>query len=317
MKPPKVMMTDFLQDTDCSKKEIIEIFDFAKTLKSESKKGKRHSYLSGKTLGMIFEKSSTRTRVSFEVGAHQLGAQAIFLSKNDIQMGRGEPIPDTAKVLSRYVDMIMIRTFGHDIAENLAQYASVPVINGLTDVYHPCQSYADFFTIYEREKDFSGIKLSFIGDGNNMAHSLLLTGALLGADITIASPKSYFPKKQIIEKAKSIALLSGSTINITQSVEEAFIGANYLYTDVWASMGQEKEHAKRKKAFSKYKLTMNLLRKYCPDAKIMHCLPAHRGEEVDDVILDSPNSIIFDEAENRMHIQKAIMCALSLKDKGK
>ncbi|HEY1407045.1 MAG TPA: ornithine carbamoyltransferase [Spirochaetota bacterium] len=313
MKIPKLRTNDFLKDTDCSTTEIISLFKLAAELKAATRKGKCHTLLKGKTLGMIFEKSSTRTRVSFEVGTYQLGGHALFLSKNDIQMGRGEPIEDTARVLSRYVDGIMIRTFAHSIVDELAKFADIPVINGLTDLYHPCQSYADYFSIYERESALSGLTLAFIGDGNNMAHSLLLTGALLGVNVAVAAPKGYQPDNEIVAEAEKIARRSGSSITITTNVEDAARGAQYLYTDVWASMGQEKEALKRKKAFSKYKITMGLIKKCCPDAKVMHCLPAHRGEEVDDIVLDSPHSIIFDEAENRLHIQKAIMCALLTK----
>jgi ornithine carbamoyltransferase len=310
MKIPNLHSTDLRKDTDCTPDEILSLFKLAAELKSAQKKGKRHHLLAGKTLGMIFEKSSTRTRVSFEAGMYQLGGNALFLSKNDIQMGRGEPIEDTARVLSRYLDGIMIRTFAQSTVDDLAKYADIPIINGLTDVYHPCQAYADFFTIYEREKSLSGINIAFIGDGNNVANSLLLTGALLGISVSVASPKGYQPDKKIVAEAEQIARKSGANINITTGVEDAARGAHYLYTDVWASMGQEKEALKRKKAFSKYKISMGLIKKCCPTAKVMHCLPAHRGEEVDEMVLDSPHSIIFDEAENRLHIQKAIMCAL-------
>jgi ornithine carbamoyltransferase len=307
---PKVHTAHFLKDTDFSTEEILTLFRFAEKMKSDTKKGKLQTFLSGQTLGMIFEKSSTRTRVSFEVGMYQLGGHALFLSKNDIQLGRGETIEDTARVLSRYLDGIMIRTFKQSDIEALAQSGSIPVINALTDDFHPCQAYADYFTIFEREKGFTGIKLAYIGDGNNVAHSLLLTGALLGVNVSIASPKGYQVSPAVVREAEKIAQLSGSVIDITTDVEKAAYGSQYLYTDVWASMGQEKEAAKRRKALKKYKISMNLIRKCCPDAKVMHCLPAHRGEEVDEIVLDSPHSIIFDEAENRLHIQKAIMCVL-------
>lgn len=307
---PRIKAKHFLKDTDCSAAEILSLFNFAEKLKREIKKGKVHHHLKGQALGMIFEKSSTRTRVSFETGMFQLGGHALFLGRNDIQMGRGETVEDTAQVLSRYLNGIMIRTFKQSDVETLASCGSIPVINALTDDYHPCQSYADYFTIFEREKGFSGLKLAFIGDGNNVANSLLLTGAILGVDVSIASPKGYQVPASVVKEAQKIAELSGSVIDITTEVEKAAYGAQYLYTDVWASMGQEKETAKRKKALAKYKITMNLIRKCSPDAKVMHCLPAHRGEEVDENVLDSPHSIIFDEAENRLHIQKAIMCSL-------
>jgi ornithine carbamoyltransferase len=307
---PKVNAKHFLKDTDFSANEIISLFSFAQKMKAETKKGKVQNYLVGKTLGMIFEKSSTRTRVSFEVGMYQLGGHALFLSKNDIQMGRGETIEDTAKVLSRYVNGIMIRTFDQSIPETLARAGSIPVINALTDSFHPCQSYADYFTIFEREKGLSGLKLAFVGDGNNVANSLVLTGSILGVNVSVASPKGYQVDPAIIEEAKTIAIKTGSKIEITTDIDSAAENANYLYTDVWASMGQEKESLKRRKALAKYRITMNLIKKCCPTARVMHCLPAHRGEEVDDVVLDSPYSIIFDEAENRLHLQKAILCAL-------
>jgi ornithine carbamoyltransferase len=310
---PKIAAKHFLKDTDCSKEEILSLFKFTEKLKNETKKGKKHHLLKGKTLGMIFAKSSTRTRVSFETGMYQLGGYALFLGQNDIQLGRGETIEDTAKVLSRYLNGIMIRTFKQSDVEGLAQHGSIPVINALTDDYHPCQAYADYFSIFEREGGFSGIKLAFIGDGNNVANSLLLTGATLGVDVSIASPKGYQVPASVVKEAQKIAETSGSVIDITTEIEKAAYGAQYLYTDVWASMGQEKEAAKRKKALGKYKITMNLIRKCSPDAKVMHCLPAHRGEEVDANVLDSPHSIIFDEAENRLHIQKSIMCALMAK----
>ena len=310
MKIPHVHAHDLLKDTDFNGKEILDLFRFSAELKAATKKGKRCRILEGKTLGMIFEKSSTRTRVSFEVGMYQLGGQALFLSRNDIQLGRGETVPDTARVLARYLDGIMIRTFEQEKVAELAKYADIPIINGLTDSFHPCQAYTDYFTIYERETGLSGLKLAFIGDGNNMVHSLLLTGALLGVHVSIASPKGYMPDPAVVEEARTIALKSGSQIVVTSKIEEAADGADYLYTDVWTSMGQEKEMLKRKKAFAKYKITMELIRKCCPQAKVMHCLPAHRGEEVDADVLESPCSIIFDEAENRLHTQKGVMCAL-------
>jgi ornithine carbamoyltransferase len=310
---PHVNSNDFLKDTDFSEKEILSLFKFSADLKAETKKGRTNHLLAGKTLGMIFEKSSTRTRVSFEVGMYQLGGHALFLSKNDIQLGRGEPVSDTAEVLARYVDGIMIRTFEQEKVAEFAHYADIPLINGLTDSYHPCQAYTDYFTIFEREKSLKGLKLAFIGDGNNMVHSLLLTGAILGVHVSIASPKGYMPDPEVVQEAQTIALKSGSKIVITDRIEDAAHEAHYLYTDVWTSMGQEKEMIKRKKAFAKYQITMNLIKKCCPQAKLMHCLPAHRGEEVDNVVLDSPHSIIFDEAENRLHLQKGIMCTLMTK----
>jgi len=259
---------------------------------------------------MIFEKSSTRTRVSFETGIYQLGGQALFLSTSDIQLGRGEPFSDTAKVLSRYVNGIMIRTDDHDKVLSLAREASIPVINGLTDSYHPCQALTDFYTMYEKSGTLKGLKLAYVGDGNNVANSLIITAALLGIDIAVASPEKYKPEIEIVEEAYRYASRNGSSITITSDIDEAVKDADYLYTDVWTSMGQEKETARRKKAFAKYKITMEMVRKCSPGCMIMHCLPAHRGEEIDADVIDSSQSIIFDQAENRLHVQKAVMCVL-------
>ena len=309
MKTPTVKSKDLLTVTDLSKNEILDIFKFSLKLKRETYQGKLHRLLSGKTLAMIFEKSSTRTRVSFETGVQQLGGNALFLNKNDIQLGRGESVPDTARVLSRYVDGIMIRAFKQEMVAELARYADIPVINGLTDLYHPCQALTDLFTIYEREKNLK-VKLSYIGDGNNMAHSLLLCASILGVDISIASPKGYLPDKNIVERAFLLSKESGATVNITTDIDLAVENANYIYTDVWVSMGQEKEAGKRRRALSKYKISSKLLNK-CPDnCVVMHCLPAHRGEEIDDDVMDSNKSIIFDQAENRLHLQKGLLCAL-------
>ncbi|MBN2039834.1 MAG: ornithine carbamoyltransferase [Spirochaetes bacterium] len=306
-----VLRTNHLTSiTDLSYDEIISLFELTSRLKSCVKKNKKHAYLPGKTLAMIFEKSSTRTRVSFETGIFQLGGQGLFLDMNSLQLGRGETISDTARVFSRYVDAIMIRTFSHQRVIELANNSNIPVINGLSDTFHPCQALTDFFTIYERNKTLKGTKLLYIGDGNNVANSLLLGAAILGIDITIACPKSYEPDKDIIEKASIITLNSGAKINITSSIDEAAENANYIYTDVWISMGQEKEAAKKKKLFKKYKISKEILNKCAKDCLVMHCLPAHRGEEIDAEIMDSGRSIIFDQAENRLHIQKAVMCSL-------
>jgi len=310
MKIPKVKTKDLLTLTDLNKKEIIELFELAKKLKKNFHKGKINKCLKGKNLAMIFEKSSTRTRVSFEAGMNQLSGNGIFLSSDDIQIGRGETIEDTARVLSRYVHGIMIRTFSHEIATNLAKNASIPVINGLTDSFHPCQVLADYFTIYELEKDLSNVKLTYIGDGNNMANSLLLGAAILGINISVATPKNYKPELSVIEQTYQLSAQSGSIIEITTDMDVAVKNANYIYTDVWTSMGQEKESAKRKKAFAKYKITKDTINKCAPDCKIMHCLPAHRGEEIEADVIDSKNSIIFEEAENRLHVQKALLCIL-------
>lgn len=310
IKIPRVKSKDLLSVTDFSKEEIISIFELSKKLKDELKQGKINSYLKGKTLGMIFEKTSTRTRVSFEVAMFQLGGYALFLSRDDIQLGRGETVADTAKVLSRYLDGIMIRCYAHATAIELAQNSTIPVINGLTDMFHPCQALADFFTIYESNRNFKNVKLAFVGDGNNVAQSLMLTAAMLGVDFALACPKGYYPKKEVVEQAFSIASKSGSVITLTSDIALAVENATHLYTDVWVSMGQEKEASRRKKDFAKYKITKKILDKCAPDCKVMHCLPAHRGEEITDDVIDSPQSIVLDQAENRMHVQKAILCTL-------
>ena len=310
MKIPVLKTSDFLTLMDISPGEMIKLFEFTSYLKKNAKKGKFKKYLKNKTLAMIFEKNSTRTRVSFETGMHQLGGHALFLSSNDIQLGRGETIADTARVLSRYNSGIMIRTFEHEKIMSLAHHASIPVINGLSDSFHPCQALADYFTIYEREKNLSKVKITYIGDGNNVANSLLLGAALLGIDITIASPKKYSPEMNILERAFKISSVTDSNIMITTDVNEAVKGSDYIYTDVWISMGQEKESAKKRKAFSKYKVTEELLARTGKDTKILHCLPAYRGEEITEGVLDSSASIVFDQAENRLHCQKAVMCAL-------
>ncbi|MCL1910891.1 MAG: ornithine carbamoyltransferase [Leptospirales bacterium] len=313
MKIPKVRTKDLIDGTELNLEETLAIFEFAAELKNNLRKGKMREYLARKSLAMIFEKNSTRTRVSFEIGMYQLGGQAIFLSGNDIQISRGETLSDTAKVLSRYAAGIMIRTDKHEKAVKLAEESDVPVINGLTDMYHPCQALADMFTIYERQKSFKGVKLTYLGDGNNVAHSLLIICSLLGADISIASPKGYQPDPGITATAQKLAASSGSELLVTADIAKAVKEANYLYTDVWTSMGQEKETAKRRKAFLSYKITNALLKKAAPDCMVMHCLPAHRGEEIDADVIDSDRSVIFDQAENRLHVQKAVMCALMKK----
>lgn len=310
MKIPKVKTKDLLNVADLSREEILNLFDFTVKLKKDRQKGKRHTYLKKKSLAMIFEKSSTRTRVSFEAGIYQLGGQALFLSTSDIQLGRGETFADTAKVLSRYVDGIMIRTDDHQKVTDLAREATIPVINGLTDSFHPCQALTDYFTIYERNRDLKNIKMAYVGDGNNVANSLLLCAAILGSKISVATPKKYQPDIAVVEKAYQISSLSGAEITITSDIKAAVRDANYLYTDVWISMGQEKETARRKKDFAGFKITLDLVKKSAPGCKVMHCLPAHRGEEIDANVIDSPHSIVFDQAENRLHVQKSIMCAL-------
>ncbi|AUS28863.1 MULTISPECIES: ornithine carbamoyltransferase [Paenibacillus] len=301
---------DFLELDDYSPEEIQYLIDLAVEIKRKHKNGEAYQPLKGKTLGLIFEKSSTRTRVSFEVGMYQLGGHALFLSKNDIQLGRGEPISDMAQVMSRYLDGIMIRTFGHDNVVELARYASVPVINGLSDLAHPCQVLADYQTLYEQKGKLKGLKLAYIGDGNNMAHSLLIGGAKLGVHVSIASPAGYEPDPSVVAVSREIAKQTGSEIVITQSPQEAVKDADAIYTDVWASMGFEEEQKERELAFADFQVNEELVKLAKPDYLFLHCLPAHRGEEVSAGVIDGPHSVIFDEAENRLHAQKALLVAL-------
>ncbi|OIQ60111.1 ornithine carbamoyltransferase [Moorella thermoacetica] len=301
---------DFLSLKDFSSEEIFYLLDLADDLKAKLKRGEPHPLLAGKTLGMIFTKRSTRTRVSFEVGMYQLGGYPLFLTKDDLQLGRGETIADTARVLSRYLDGIMIRTYSHREVEELAEYASIPVINGLTDFLHPTQALADIMTIREWKGKLQGLNLTFVGDGNNVAHSLMYGGAKVGLNVTIACPSGYEPMPQVVEEARRIAAGNGCQITVTNNIKEAAEGADILYTDVWASMGQEDEAEKRRQAFRKYQINSELLKLAKPDAMVLHCLPAHRGEEITDEVMDGPRSAVFDEAENRLHAHKAIMVAL-------
>lgn len=295
---------------DWSEDEIYQSLALALKLKAEQKAGGCEKRLAGKTLAMIFAKSSTRTRVSFEVGAAQLGAHALFLSTADIQLGRGEPIADTAKVLSRMVDGIMIRTFRQSDLEQLAQHGSIPIINGLTDAFHPCQVLADLLTVYEHKGTLKGLKLAFIGDGNNMAHSLLIGCSKLGLDVAIASPKGYQPNPAYVGWAKENAKAHASRVEITEDPTAAADQADVVYTDVWASMGQEAEAQERQKAFDGYQVNESLMQCAKDDALFLHCLPAHRGEEVSAGVIDGAHSVVFDEAENRLHAQKAVMALL-------
>ncbi|MCG8499866.1 MAG: ornithine carbamoyltransferase [Firmicutes bacterium] len=303
-------MQHLLSLHDLTVEEVKNLLLLAKKLKSEQKKGLAHPLLKGKTLGMIFSKSSTRTRVSFEVGMVQLGGHPLFLSSNDIQLGRGETIYDTAKVLSRYIDGIMIRTFKQSDIEDLATYGSIPVINGLTDLLHPCQILADLLTVHEYKSKLEGLKMAYVGDGNNIAHSLLYGCAKVGMDIAVATPKGYGCDAEIIEKAKDDARLTGCSITITDDPVEAVKGADAVYTDTWVSMGQEKEKEERVKMFKPYQVNKELLAFAKQDAIFLHCLPAYRGFEVTEDIIDGPQSAIFDEAENRLHAQKAVMAQL-------
>lgn len=298
---------DFISLHDYSQEELTYFLDVADFLKAEKKAGRPTHYLKGKTLGMIFQKSSTRTRVSFEAGIYQLGGYGLFLSSNDLQIGRGEPVQDTARVLARYLDGIMIRTFSHEEVLKLAEYADIPVINGLTDLLHPCQVLADLQTIREYKRRLKGLKMAFVGDGNNMANSLMFGGAKMGMHVVIASPGGYRPDDDVTGKALADAAANGGKIEIVSDPLEAIKDADVIYTDVWASMGHEKEVAERMKAFEGYQVNSAALKLAQKDAIVLHCLPAHRGEEITDEVMEGPQSAIFDEAENRLHAQKAIM----------
>lgn len=305
----KLKGRDFLSLADFSREEIWYLLELAKDLKDKQKKGVPHRLLEGKTLGMIFQKSSTRTRVSFEAAMYHLGGLGMFLSRNDLQIGRGEPIEDTARVLARYCDGILIRTFAHQEVLDLAKYSDVPVINGLTDDYHPTQVLADLLTIWEHKGQLEGLKLAYIGDGNNMAHSLMIGGAIMGMEVTIATPQGYTPNPNMVELAKSLSK-NPEKITVVSSPEVAVEKAQILYTDVWASMGQEAEAAVRKKDFAGYQINSELLAHADKEAIVMHCLPAHRGEEISAEVMESRQSVVFDEAENRLHAHKAILAAM-------
>ena len=301
---------DFLSLHDFTTEEIYQILDLAAELKEKQKNGETHHILKGKTLGMIFEKSSTRPRVSFEVGMYQLGGSALFLSNRDLQIGRGEPIRDTARVLSRYLDGIMIRTFEGAKVEELAEFASIPVINALTDEEHPCQVLADLQTIREHKGELKGLKMVYIGDGNNMVNSLMHGCAKVGMDISVATPTGYEPMASMVAEAMEDAKAFGSKVEITQDILAAAKDADVVYTDVWASMGQEGEAKKRRQAFRDYQVNAAVMAVAKPDAIVLHCLPAHRGEEITDEVIESKQSVVFDEAENRLHAQKAVMALL-------
>jgi len=295
---------------DLTREEIEEILKASEFLKLQLLRGEEHPLLKGKTLAMIFEKPSTRTRVSFEVGMWQLGGYALYLSASDLQLGRGETIADTAQTLSRYVNGIMARVFAHQTILDLIKYSSVPVINGLSDFSHPCQGLADLFTIHEKKGRLSGLKLAYVGDGNNVAHSLLYGCSKMGMNITLACPKGYEPDPEVVSKAKEEGKKTGCKVKVTNDPKEAVKQADIVYTDVWASMGKEKEHEKRVKLFKPYQVNGKLVREAKRDYLFMHCLPAHRGEEVTDEVADSKNSVIFDQAENRLHTQKALLALM-------
>lgn len=295
---------------DLSLEEIYQIFDLSRGLKEKQNSVEPHRLLEGKTLGMIFSKPSTRTRISFEVGIYQLGGIGLYFNQNDLQLKKSENIQDTAKVLSRYLNGIMIRTFDHQDVVDLAKYGSIPVINGLTDLLHPCQVLTDLFTILEKKRTLKGLKLAYVGDGNNMANSLLHGCSKVGMDISISSPSGYKPDSEIVRNSESNAKYMGSKIEILDDPAAVVKNADIVYTDVWASMGQEKESAERKIKFAPYQVNPELIKNAKDDYLFMHCLPAHRGDEVVNEVADSSNSVIFDEAENRLHVQKAIMALL-------
>jgi ornithine carbamoyltransferase len=298
---------DFLTLADFTKEELLALLDLAAQLKKMRQEGQPIQFLPGKSLAMIFEKSSTRTRVSFETGMFYLGGTALFLSKQDIQIGRGETIADTARVLSRYVDGIMIRTFSHENVVEMARYATVPVINGLTDSYHPCQVMADLLTIQEKKGQLSGLKMAYVGDGNNMVHSLLQAAGILGIHMDVAAPPGYEPEASVVDFAKSHAAENGVTIRVINDPAEAVKDADVVITDVWASMGQEEEQQQRMIDFAGYQVNGALVEKADKDFIFLHCLPAHRGEEVAEEVIDGEHSVVFDEAENRLHAQNAIL----------
>ena len=293
-----------------TREEIEQILKTSELLKFQLLRGEEHLLLKGKTLAMIFEKPSTRTRVSFEVGMWQLGGYALYLSTSDLQLGRGETIADTAQVLSRYVDGIMGRVFAHQTILDLVKYSRVPVINGLSDFSHPCQGLADLFTIYEKKGRLSGLRLAYVGDGNNVAHSLLYGCSKVGINITLACPRGFEPDPEVVSKAEEEGKESGCEVRVTKDPKEAVKGADIVYTDVWASMGKEKEHEKRMKVFKPYQVNGKLVKEAEEDYIFMHCLPAHRGQEVTDEVADSENSVIFDQAENRLHTQKALLALI-------
>ena len=298
------MKKDFVSEYDIERDDFDLIFERARRIKKWQQEGVPHQPLQGKVLGMIFDKSSTRTRLSFEVGMYQLGGLALFLSSRDTQIGRGETIADTAMIMSRYLNGIMIRTYAQETVERFARHASIPVINGLTDLLHPCQILSDIFTVIEKRGTYSGIRIAYIGDGNNIANSWINAAARLPFHLSLACPEGYDPDGEILARASREA---PERVTFHRDPVEAVRGADVIYTDVWASMGQEAEHAARVKVFSAYQVNRRLVEKASKDVMIMHCLPAHRGEEITSDILDGEHSIVFDQAENRLHVQKAIM----------
>lgn len=301
---------DLLTLLDYTSEEVQDLIKLATQLKKITKEGKCPKLLEGKTLGMIFEKHSTRTRISFEVGMNQLGGKAMFMHSRDMQIGRGEPISDTGHVLSGYLDAIMIRANSHEMVKELAEHASIPVVNGLTDLYHPCQALADLETIAENKGNLKGLKIAYVGDGNNVAHSLVVAAAHVGMDVVVATPVGYEPNAEIIKKAQAIAKENGSLVTVTKDPVAAVKNADAVYADVWTSMGQEEESAKRLVDFKDYQINDELVSHAKPDYMFLHCLPAHREEEVATSVIDGPNSYIFEQAENRLHAQKAVLASI-------
>ena len=300
-------MRHFLALHDYSEIELYGMLTLASELKEKQKQGVPHRLLAGKTVALIFEKASTRTRVSFEVGVYQLGGHGLFMSSGTSQMGRGEPIKDSARVMARYCDGVMIRTFGQEIVEEFANYSDVPVINGLTDLFHPCQIMADLMTVIDHKRTYEGLKFAWVGDGNNMANTWIEAAAILGFDLVLACPQGYEPDIKVLEWSTAKA---PGRITLTTDPKEAVTGADVINTDVWASMGQEAEQKERKQAFAGYCLDDALLSLAKPDCIVLHCLPAHRGEEISDSVIEGKHSVVWDEAENRLHVQKAIMATL-------
>ena len=299
---------------DLSPEEVWDLLRLAASLKNERLSGGNKPALAGKTLGMIFQKPSLRTRVSFEVGMSHLGGRALYLSPQEIQLGQRESVADVARVLSRFVDGIMARVFAHADVKALAGHASVPVINGLSDYVHPCQALSDVFTIYEKRGFLEGLTLAYVGDGNNVAHSLLFAASKVGMNIRVSTPAGYGPDEQVVASAQKSARLTGATVVLESDPQAAVSGVDVVYTDVWASMGEEDERAQRLPLFRPYQINSELVSLAKPDAMVMHCLPAHRGEEITDRVLDGPQSVVLDQAENRMHLQKAILVRLMADD---
>ena len=306
----KLRNKDLIAIHDLTKEEVQMILNLAKFMKTRAKKKQTPKLLKGKTLAMIFDKPSSRTRVSFEVGMYQLGGHAVDLNAAGLRFGKGETIPDIAMTLSRYVDGAVIRTYDHDTVIEFSKFASFPVINGLTDLLHPCQALSDLFTIWEKKGKLRGIKIAYIGDGNNVCHSLMSACAKTGMEFIAACPKGYEPDKKLFGTAQEDAKRSKATIQVAHNASDAVVGADVIYTDVWTSMGQEKETAKRIKAFKKFQVNFALVNKAKKDVIVMHCLPAHRGQEITSDVIDSKYSVVFDQAENRLHVQKAILALL-------